>query len=211
MGLIGRFSSLWRGTPKAPPARPYERDPYWGVKGPGTTLGQAAHKLAIEKAMEYANRAPGFTAEEQEAMFAQPAEEMKLRERNILRDQTQADVGGGRFGSGRSATRRGVVRATTSNALGSLRQQVKIAAAQAALEDRMRQLAALSGVWQPTLGFTAGEKAGANQYGMGLNQLDLERWRTQLGQYNKDFDWSWNRVQDIARAVSGGGGFAGQG
>lgn len=191
MGLWGRLSTPFRGEPGPGTARPPVTDPYYstaGKGGAGTTMARGADAASYQLLMKYLGREPGYSDAEQEAMYAPVAEQTKSEEQGALRRLNQGAVGAGSFGSGGTAAGRGAIIAGGMGARASARQNIKVAAAQAALQDRINQIQTASSWVLPRQGLVAGQVQGLNAYNSSLNTLDVAKWRSLLDQYNYNFD-----------------------
>jgi hypothetical protein len=206
MGAWGTLSTPFRGKPKAPAERPYQGDPYFEKGGAGFEHGQKSDEAAFNLLQKYLGREPGYTAEEQKTMYDIPADQQKTQEQAALRDLNQGSAGAGSFGSGGRAAGRGALIGGGIRTRAGLKQNVIVAAAEAAMQDRIRQIQAASDYSSNRLGMTTNNLQGKNAYNMGLNQLDLTKWQTQLEQYNYDREKTREFIKMIVSSATGGGG-----
>jgi hypothetical protein len=205
MGAWGTISSAGRGKPKRPTPRSYVSDPYFDKEGEGTKHGQGADKAAYALLEKYLAREPGFTPEEQKAMYDLPADQMKEQETGALRRLSQGAAGAGSFGSGGTEAGKGAIIGGGISKRAGLKQSIVVQAAQAAMEDRIRQIQAAQDYSTSRLGMTTQNREGRNAYQMGLNQLDMTGWQTNLQQYNYDREKTREFIQMIVSAAGGGG------
>lgn len=206
MGAWGTLSSAIRGKPKAPTPTPYTSDAYFDPTGLGTIHGQESDTLAYNALQKYLAREPGYSTEEKAAMYDAPAGQSKLQEQAALRRLNQGAAGSGSFGSGGTQAGRGGIIGGGITARAGLKQSVLVQSAQAAMEDRLRQIQAASDYSGSRLGMTANNNAGRNAYNMGLNQLAETTWQTNLEQYNYDREKTREFIKMIVGAATGGGG-----
>lgn len=207
MGAWGTISSPIRGKPKRPTPKPYTEDPYFSEAGRGTAIGRGSDEAAYALLQKYLAREPGYTAEEQKAMYDIPADQMRDQETGALRTLNQKAAGAGSFGSGGvQGGGRGAIIGGGIKARAGLKQNIVVQAAQAAMEDRIRQIQAAQDFAQGHLAATSGNVQGKNAYNMGLNQLDVTSWQTQLEQYNYDREKTREFIKMIASSAGGGGG-----
>lgn len=216
MGLFGRISSLFRGSPKAPPATPYTPEAYFGYDpnlkrymGPGAGRTLGVDKMAYQALQDMSDRPYGFTEEELRAIYEPTAENINLNTASMIRRVNRDAAAGGAYGSG--GRRRAVGEASTQGMRAAAQHMWNTRALQArtALEDRYRRLAALEGYALPRLGLMGGEHARRLGYQQGTDAHRLAAYQSALNQYNRDFDWTWNLGMQAGSAATGGGGLSG--
>ena len=204
MGGWGTITSGFKGTPKAPPFRNYQSDPYFDPGGVGTAHGQNSDQAAYTALMAYMDREPGYSADEKKAMYDQPADQSKMQEQVALRRLSQGAAGAGSFGAGSTTAGKGAIIGGGISSRADLRRTTLVQAAEAAMQDRIRQIQAATDYSSSRLGMTTQNREGANAFNMGLNTLDQDRWKARLAQYNFDRQKNREMVGKIVSSVGGG-------
>lgn len=192
MGLLDAVGKLFGG--KMPQYQPRYYDEYWTKTGQGTKNTWAADQLGYEKLKEYMNRAPGYTADEQQAMYDVPAEQTKFDETAALRRLNQSSAAAGSYRSGGRVAGAGRILAEGSRTRSGLRQNVKIKAADAALQDRLRQLEAMNSYVLPRMDLRQGQIQMANEWGMNHNELAWQQRK-----------WAADQLLDLIKTGVGAG------
>lgn len=211
MGAWGTITSPFKGRPKPPKARKYSGDTYWREGGAGTERARGADEAGYGLLQRYLARDPGYTAEEKQAMYDIPAEQLKSQETSAIAATTQGAAGAsGRFGGGGKGGGRGKILTEGLKTRAGLKQNIIVQAANVAMEDRIRQIQAAQDYSTRGFGFRANENQGLNAYNMGLNALDQTNYQTELTQYNYDREKTREFVRKIMASFGGGGG-GGQG
>lgn len=209
MSIWGQFrAAVGQGKPKEPNPRPYTFDPYFdyraGKEGAGTLEGRGASESAYQLLQKYLARGPGFTPDEQKAMYDLPADQTKVQEQGAIRRLSQSAAATGRFGAGGTTAGKGAIIGGGITTRAQLKQNLMVESAKVALQDRINQIRVADEFAQSRLAGTRGVVEGRNQYNMGLNAFDLDRWKTSLDQYNYDRAKGEENIQKIIMAAAGG-------
>lgn len=173
MGFLSRFNPF--SSQNTPIRNNGSFDWYYSKNGAGTQMAQAADKLGYEKLKEYLGRTPGYTTEEQQAMYDVPAQQTKFDETASLRRLNQEGAATGSYRSGARVAGAGRILAESSRTRAGLRQNVKIQAANAALADRQNQLQAMEGYVLPRLGLRQNAINQYNEWYMNRNNLSWQQ------------------------------------
>lgn len=206
MGAWGSLVSPLKRTPRTPTVPDYHQDQYFSEGGSGTKLGRNTDQAAYGLLQKYLAREPGYTPDEQKAMYDQPAGDEKLQEQGALRQLSQGAAGAGTFGSGGTQAGRGAIIGGGIRTRANLKQNIMVQAAQAAMEDRVRQIQAASDYANSHLAATSGNTSGWNAYNLGQSQIQTQQWQTNLNQYNRNRDMVHQLASKIVGSIGGGGG-----
>lgn len=167
-GLYGAFR-------KKKKARPFYADPFVGSKGFQSNL-QGGENQYYDALTRYASRTPGYSQQEKDDLFMLPAEQSKAEETSALRRLNEGAAFGGNFYSGGRMAGRGAILTGFGTARSQMMRQSRIAAAQAELEDRLNQIAALRGYTDVRSNQSLQHSAMKNRYNMSLNDIDQQNW-----------------------------------
>lgn len=203
MSIFGSVHSLISPRPRPAPKVDFQANPLLSQKWQGNVSN--ADQAVYEAVMKNLAREPGFSAQEKEAMFLQPAEQTKVEEAGALRRLNQGAASSGRFGSGGTQAGRGAIMSSFGATRSNLRRQAILDAAKAALADRYNQIATGEGYALPRFGIMGNEMGSKNATLQALNRLSFDEWRGKSSDYQFDYEKGMELVKMMMGGAIGGG------
>jgi hypothetical protein len=208
VSIFGSVHALIKPRPRPTSKVDWAANPLLDQKWQGNV--STADQATYEAVMKNLQREPGFSAQEKEAMFLQPAEQSKVEEAGALRRLNQGAASTGRFGSGGTQAGRGEIMASGGATRANMRRQAILDAARAALADRYNQIGSGEAYTLPRMGLMGNEMGSQNSYRMGLNRLSFDEWRGKSSDYQYDYEKGMELVKmGMGAGVGGVGGAMG--
>lgn len=215
MGIWGKITSPFRGSPKVPGGSEYQSEGYFDFQtgrypgdkgqymGPGYDRTMRGDEMAFSALEQLYEREPGFTEEELRSIYRPAAGEIDLSVQGQLRNVNRAAAQTGAWGSGgrRASLSSAVERGGRAKA--GLQFNTRAMAARVALEDRYRRIAALQGYADPRLAMMQGEHGRRLDFMQNKDRLDQTAAQSALSQYNKDFAWAEDKGKQAATYFTG--------
>ena len=208
MGLWGKVTAPFRGSPSAPTPREYTGSDFVNTQDYLQKQGQSEDAY-FDALMKYLNKQPGFDEQTIQDLYKIPAEQSKFSEQQSLRRLNQGAAFRGSDQSGGTQAGRGAILQTYGAGRANMQRMTRVEAAKVALMDRYRQLQFGHQYTTSRAAMGLQEQGMENQYNQGLNQLDQAYYFSQLDQYNADYAEGmafWSELLSVSMTEDGDGG-----
>jgi len=200
MGIWGKLSAPFKGEPNLKTEQNRTKDPFAkGYANRGNQADQATWALLRDEL----NRTPGYTPEERRQMEEVPIEAQKYGEQGDIRAMNRMAGANNAFGSGGRMEAEGLTRTEGRRTRARIKTNVAGSAAQFARMDRQQQIQTGSGYALPRQEIGMRETQADNAWKQHLNEINLQNFLAELGQYNKNYDDGMDMWSKIIMAAGG--------